>query len=91
MKIKCIKETDKMPKGYKYLTSWEFEELFNKRNKLFLEFEKSCYYALINPKGSRCRYRYFWNSCYDFDGFQISGSGNLNFCGRSRGVLIWKK
>jgi hypothetical protein len=52
-KVKCIGLNDKVPKGWKYLKSWDCEKLLRTNFKIFKDLELSYnvgYYTLINSR-----------------------------------------
>ena len=87
IRIKSIGLKDKLPKGWKYLTSWKCEELLCNNIRIFESLKEYEYYKLINSKE---QIRYVW-----FRG--LGGRSELNGDDwdlyndvRVRGVLVWK-
>jgi hypothetical protein len=86
--LKCIGLNDKLPKGFRYIKSWEIEYLLFNNFKIFYKLEKHIYYKIINSKN---QYRLLWlhrlvNNSDFYGNLRI-----LNNYGRVRGVLICKK
>jgi len=86
-KIKAIDLDAKLPKGWKYLTSWDCEYLLRNKFELFKKLKKFVHYKLINPKGQNA---YVWmRGVGDVSGV-VGDGGFLGDCSSVRGVLICK-
>jgi hypothetical protein len=87
--IKIIKEGEKLPKGYKYLTTYKAEELRCNNPEVYSNLDiLNGWFWCINPDGKKWA---VWFDCSD-SVFRVYGDDIFdNYIGRSRGVLVIKE
>jgi hypothetical protein len=77
-----------MPEGFRYIKSWEVEELLCNNYNIFKDLEKPVYYKIIN---SHNLYRWLGLRRRGDDSFIDGVNRNLNGSYGVRGVLVCKK
>jgi hypothetical protein len=88
--IICINSNEEVPKGWKYLSSFECEKLLCNNFELFKDLELSVevgYYLLKNINGTRYLWLRWLGNNSDIDGNLRVLSNDF----RVRGVLVIKK
>lgn len=89
--VKLIGEDEKIPKGWRKLTSWKAEELLVNDFDAFKKLKKSTevgYYRIENPNGNL---RLLWLFWLDYYSYIYGNYSILDLNNGVRGVLIWKK